>query len=100
MSRFEVSGPVALAIWSAGASCDPVDPDDMTDPGTEAAAIHATAMIGRLAGRRCVLCGALAVAAVIARPRAVPPGAGSLAPYWVRLCAEHFLSLHFEQAVG
>lgn len=98
--RFGVNGAVALAIWSAGAACDQVEPEDMTDAGTEAAAVYARAMMGMLAGRRCVLDGALASASVLIRPRAVPPGAAGLAPYWADLCYEHFRALHIENATG
>jgi hypothetical protein len=97
VSRFGVSGPVTIAIWAAGAWCEPVDPEDLADPETEGNAIHARAMAGMLRGRRCVVCGDPARAALVARPYARPPGMKDLTPFWADLCPEHFRDLHLEQ---
>lgn len=98
MPALAPAGAVRLSIWAAGAHCEPVDAEDLASAGDEAAAGYARTMIGYLTGRRCVLCGAYAVASLVAVPHAVPPGAATLTPYWADLCAEHFRALALEVA--
>jgi hypothetical protein len=98
MPALAPDGAVKLAIWAAGAHCTPVDPEDLASAGDEAAAGYARTMLGYLVGRRCVLCGAHAVASLVAVPNAIPPGAATLTPYWADLCAEHFRALALEVA--